>query len=235
MKSEAEPPTAGVFLGATMSSAKRIQTTSKDLPPIIAYHAVFSTYGFWLPNDERGSWSKNVWSPRLKRFGPPVSPGTTRSVAGRSFDRARRDAAREELARPHVRFTLPQLAVIGRAVGRVASEYRLPIYAAAFMRDHVHLVFARRAMKSETWVGYFKRAASRELRKAGLHPFQELVSDDGRIPTPWAVGGWNVFLHDIDEILRTIRYVEKNPTEAGLSPQRWDYVVPFMPPRGRGG
>jgi len=25
---------------------------------VIAYHAIFSTYGFWLPNDPRGSWSE---------------------------------------------------------------------------------------------------------------------------------------------------------------------------------
>jgi hypothetical protein len=28
---------------------------------VIAYHAIFTTYGAWLPNDPRGSYSKDVY------------------------------------------------------------------------------------------------------------------------------------------------------------------------------
>ena len=34
-----------------------------------AYHAVFTAYGFWLPNDPRGSWSDFVRSWELFRAG----------------------------------------------------------------------------------------------------------------------------------------------------------------------
>ena len=27
---------------------------------VIAYHLIYTTYGFWLPNDPRGSWSDFV-------------------------------------------------------------------------------------------------------------------------------------------------------------------------------
>jgi len=37
---------------------------------IRAYHAIFTAYGFWLPNDPRGSWSDFVGSWELFRFGP---------------------------------------------------------------------------------------------------------------------------------------------------------------------
>ena len=36
---------------------------------IHAYHVIFGAYGFWLPNDPRGSWSDFVGSWELLRFG----------------------------------------------------------------------------------------------------------------------------------------------------------------------
>jgi hypothetical protein len=33
------------------------------------YHVIWGTYGFWLPNDPRGSWSDFVASWELARFG----------------------------------------------------------------------------------------------------------------------------------------------------------------------
>ena len=32
---------------------------------IIAYHAIFTTYGTWLPNDPRGSYSKEIYNEEL--------------------------------------------------------------------------------------------------------------------------------------------------------------------------
>ena len=39
------------------------------------YHVIMGMYGFWLPNDPRGSWSAFVAAWELLRFGT-----TTRSV-----------------------------------------------------------------------------------------------------------------------------------------------------------
>lgn len=36
---------------------------------IVGYHLIFSAYGFWLPNDPRGSWSNFVGSWDLFRYG----------------------------------------------------------------------------------------------------------------------------------------------------------------------
>jgi hypothetical protein len=37
---------------------------------IIAYHAIFTTYGTWLPNDPRGSYSKEIYNAPLRMLGP---------------------------------------------------------------------------------------------------------------------------------------------------------------------
>ncbi len=38
---------------------------------IHGYHVVMPMYGFWLPNDPRGSWSEFVRRWEIARFGPP--------------------------------------------------------------------------------------------------------------------------------------------------------------------
>jgi REP element-mobilizing transposase RayT len=118
---------------------------------------------------------------------------------------------------------------VAQGIGEEVRKYDLPVYAAAILPDHVHMVIARQAQKAEAWVGYFKRAASRALRESGLHPFIDQPQVDGRLPTPWAEGGWRVYLHTDEEILRTIRYVEQNPIKAGMPPQHWDFLTTYKP------
>jgi hypothetical protein len=36
---------------------------------IIACHAIFTTYGTWLPNDPRGSYSKTIYNAELAELG----------------------------------------------------------------------------------------------------------------------------------------------------------------------
>ncbi len=126
---------------------------------------------------------------------------------------------------------------MGSAIGNEVRRVSLPIYSAAIMPDHVHMVIARSDHDVEYWVGYFKRAASRGLRTAGLHPFAGDSRPNERVPSVWADDGWKVFLNTPDEIRSRIVYVERNPTNAGMAPQMWDWVTPYdvEPSRGRDG
>ena len=199
------------------------------MPPIIAYHIVFGAYGFWLPNDPRGSWSTTVRALNLVPFGPPIPANTRRSRAPAPHDHKLRFAAKAALKYPAVRFTQAQIQCVAAAFGGVGRDYCLPCYAAAIMPDHVHMVIARQAQTAEAWTGYFKRAASRALRTAGLHPFADRPLPGDRLPTPWAEGGWRVYLHTPQEIRHRMRYVEQNPIHAGLSPQHWDFITIYAP------
>jgi hypothetical protein len=71
---------------------------------LLGFHIICTTYGFWLPNDERGSGSDFVRSPALTKFGPPNPAHSRRSVAHRPFDFKIRQMARNELRYPPVRF-----------------------------------------------------------------------------------------------------------------------------------
>ena len=48
---------------------------------LLGFHVILSAYGFWLPNDPRGSWSDFVWAWDLFRYGPATKVETRSSVA----------------------------------------------------------------------------------------------------------------------------------------------------------
>src|SRR5438270_9322580 len=95
-------------------AVKRIEWPAMGSAMIHGYHVIFGAYGFWLPNDPRGSWSEFVGSWELFRFGPATKTDTRRSVAARPHDRAQRLAAKQALKYPPVQFTGLQARAIGR-------------------------------------------------------------------------------------------------------------------------
>ena len=42
------------------------------MPRVLAYHLIMTAYGFWLPNEPRGSWSEVCGAVGT----PPVRPAT---------------------------------------------------------------------------------------------------------------------------------------------------------------
>lgn len=69
------------------------------------YHLIISAYGFWLPNDPRGSWSDFVRNWEIARFGEATKVETRQSVAAVPHDRKLRKAAKEALKYPAVIFS----------------------------------------------------------------------------------------------------------------------------------
>lgn len=194
---------------------------------VLAYHAIFTAYGFWLPNDPRGSWSDEVWAKDLKPFGPSTKTNERRSLARRPHDRSKRLEAKQSLQYPPVVFNGLQARAVARGFSLILPTLDLPLYACAIMPDHAHVVLPRHHETVEQIVGFLKRAATRQLSAEGIHPLSDHCSARGRVPTPWVLGGWNRFLNDQRAIIDAIDYVEKNPTKAGLRRQHWSFVLPF--------
>src|SRR5437762_1949120 len=105
---------------------------------VLAYHAVFTAYGFWLPNDPRGSWSDFVASWELFRFGPATTTDTRRSVAGVQHDNQARQAAKAALLYPPIVFDGRQALCIGQAFGAMVRKSGYVMYACAILPEHVH-------------------------------------------------------------------------------------------------
>jgi len=196
---------------------------------ILAYHAIFTAYGFWLPNDPRGSWSDFVRSWELLRFGEATKVDTRRSVAGRPHDREKRLAAKAALQYPAVRFTGRQAMLIAAGFRQAIDESGYVLHACSILPEHVHMVVARHTRTIEKIVGHSKGRASQQLAAGGMHPLVAFRNEAGEYPSPWGRNCWRVFLDDPEGVRRAIAYVEQNPSREGKRPQRWPFVIPYEP------
>src|SRR5947209_9189353 len=98
---------------------------------ILGYHVIFSAYGFWLPNDPRGSWSDFVGSWELFRYGRATKTDARYSVAHVEHDQSLRQAAKRALKYPPVQFTGIQARAVGRGIAEYARKSKLVIWACA--------------------------------------------------------------------------------------------------------
>lgn len=194
---------------------------------IHAYHVIFSTYGFWLPNDPRGSWSDFVGAWELYKYGPATKVYTRRSSAQDPHDHSLRQEAKLALKYPPVQFTGLQARAVARGFTRYIDHSNLTVWACSILPDHVHLVYYRTNRLAERIVNQLKGAATKQITAEGIHPFAEHARQDGRIPKMWARGLCKVFLNSEGAILRAIEYVEQNPVIAGKRVQDWNFVLPF--------
>jgi REP element-mobilizing transposase RayT len=157
---------------------------------VLGYHVIFTAYGFWLPNDPRGSWSDFVASWQLCLHGRATKTTKKRSLAAVPHDVNKRRAVKLALTRPPVRFSGAQAQSIGHEFRRAAVDGGYVCHACAVLPDHVHLVLARHSRPIKQIVGHLKAMASRELAADGRHPFEGNVQEDGSLPTPWVKGCW---------------------------------------------
>jgi REP element-mobilizing transposase RayT len=191
------------------------------------YPVIFGAYGFWLPNDPRGSWSDFVGSWELFRFGHATTTDARRSVAAAPHDRARRLVAKEALKYPPVVFNGLQARAVGRGFARYLRRSGVVLWACSILPEHVHLVVARHTYHVEQIVNLLKGDAARELAAEGLHPFADRPLPDGRLPKVFAAKEWKVFLDTPQHIVRAVGYVGRNPVKEGKPAQHWPFVTPF--------
>jgi REP-associated tyrosine transposase len=196
---------------------------------IVGYHIIIGAYGFWLPNDPRGSWSDFVGSWELFRYGRATKTTETKSVAHLPHDHSQRLAAKQALKYPAVQFSGLQARAVGRGFATYLHKSGLPVWACAILPDHIHLVVGRPEIEVEQLVIQLKGDATQRLIAEGLHPFGDIKGKNGRPPKCFGRGEWKVFL-DPEDLPRAIEYVDDNPIKEGKPRQRWTFVRPF----GRG-
>jgi len=187
---------------------------------VAGFHIICTNYGFWLPNDQRGSGSDFVRSPALDKFGPANPVSSRRSVADRPFDFQIREMARASLRYPPVTWTGRQALCIARAFKEEVARYGGLIWACSILPDHFHVVTAPHHYDIRRFAARLKGAATKRLRHENLYP--------GEVPSPWGRLPWIIYLWTERDVRRTIRYVEENPIRAGLKRQRWSFVTPYL-------
>lgn len=194
---------------------------------VLAYHVIFCTHGFWLPNDPRGSGSSEVRHDPLRAFGDATKVTTRRSVAARPHDRKLRLAAKEAMKYPEVNFTGHQALSVIKGFAEQTAKSGFIIHACSILPQHAHMVIARHRYPIEQVVRLLRQAATLRLLADELHPFAHLRSGKGRLPSVWAQDFRKVFLFTSEEIWHRIGYVEENPRKEGKRPQKWSFVTPY--------
>ena len=188
------------------------------------FHVIFSAYGFWLPNDPRGSWSEWVRRWELVRFGKATKISTRSSVANRHHDRNLRQAAKLALKYPEVQFTGRQAQAVGLGFRDAIEEANYIVYACSILPQHVHMVLGTHERDIRRVVGHLKARATQSLSARSLHPLTRFRQKDETIPSPWGRNCWVVFLFDERHLLEAIEYVQNNPVKEGKPRQHWSFV-----------
>jgi hypothetical protein len=189
------------------------------------YHLIMTAYGFWLPNDPRGSWSDFVGAWELYKFGPATKTTEKRSLAHDPHDVQLRLAAKRALKYPPVRFDDAQRQCIADGFGIAVAEGDYRVHACCIGHDHVHLVVGRHERTIERIASHLKSKATMSLTRSDLHPLRAFHKSDGTVPTPWSEGIWSVFINDDAQLNAAIQYVQRHPEKEGLAPQSWPFIA----------
>jgi hypothetical protein len=197
---------------------------------VLGYHVPLANYGFWLPNDERGSGSDYVRKKSLLQFGAAKTLTTRRSTARAPHNFELRRLAKELLRYPAVEFNEQQIQSVARGFAKVARDNGIVIHACAILSGHQHLVIKRHRLLIEQLIRQLRTGASRQLLEDRLHPFAHVREPDGSIPRIWGRSPWKVFLNSDAEILDAIDYVEDNPLKDDKPRQNWHFITPFPRP-----
>ena len=190
-----------------------------------AYHIVFGTYGFWLPNDPRGSWSKFVGAVELRRYGT-VTRSAERVLLTPDQERTRMEA-KKRLIYPNVSFSGIQAREVGRGFAKAIKKSGLTIWACSILEQHVHLVVARHTFKAEYIAGLLKGEATKALNAVSLNPMQGQRDRHGKTPSPWNAKSFRCYLESEEAIEEAIWYVNENPIKEGKPQQNWSFLTAF--------
>ena len=183
-------------------------------PLVAAYHLIWTIYGYWLPNDPRGSNSRLIRSDIIRELGE-LHYGRKQIRPATQDLRAFFERARAVLKHAVIEFANAEIDLLAQNFGDVITKHRYTCYACAIMPDHVHLLLRKHKHSAEEMIVNFQASSQLRFMEERLRPGDHPV---------WGGPGWKVFLDTEEEIHRTIRYIEDNPIKARRPVQRWPFV-----------
>jgi REP element-mobilizing transposase RayT len=184
-------------------------------PIVIAHHLIWTAYGWWLPNDPRGSGSKVIRSDIIAQLGA-LHCGRKRVQPPGSEVRRFYKEAKAVLKHPLLTIDGSAREEIASAFAQVIQQQQYTCYACAIMPDHVHILIRKHKHSAEKMAEILKDTSRSCLRTLGHRTADH--------PTWTAGDGWKVFLDHPDEVRGTIKYIRFNPLPYGLPEQSWSFV-----------
>jgi hypothetical protein len=150
---------------------------------VIGHHLIWTAYGWWLPNDPRGSSSHEIRVERIADLGElhhgrkAVQPS---SAELRHFYEEARQVLKHEL----LTFDADQRVIIADAFAEVIAERPYTCYACAILAEHVHVLIRKHRDKAEEMIEHPQARSRQRLIEAGKRLPEHPV---------WGGPGWKVF------------------------------------------
>jgi len=194
-----------------------LHSQTMPLPLVIGYHLVWTGYGWWLPNDPRGSMSHVLRCDLLAELGK-LHYGRKKVQPASRIIRDFFKNSEALLRFPVLTFTDRDIRCIANAFEEEIAGQRYTCYACAMMPDHVHILIRKHKHPAEEMIRNLQRASHLALRREGLVDLEHPV---------WGGPGWKVFLDCPEDVWRTVKYIQDNPINARLPAQSWSFVKEY--------
>jgi REP element-mobilizing transposase RayT len=185
---------------------------------VAGYHLIWTVYGYWLPNDPRGSTSKEVRVEPIEALGEHHYGRKEDQPSSKQLREFFKNAE-EALAHSVRPLDDDDIALVGQALGTLIEERDYVCHACAVMPDHVHILIRRYRDRAEDMIAQFQKSAKAALIEAGKRPVNHPV---------WTHGaGWKTFVNTQQQFEREIKYIRQNPTKIGRPEQSWSFVTAY--------
>ena len=190
---------------------------------VAGFHLIWTAYGWWLPNDPRGSSSHEIRIERIEELGP-LHHGRKVIQPLPSELRAFYERAAGVLKHELLQFDAAQRDIIGAAIGRLIANERYTCYACAVMPDHVHCLIRKHKHHGETMIANMQEESRTALKQAQRRDPEHPV---------WGGPGWKRFLFTEADMRRIVNYIEANLRKVGRARLSVKQNVRLFPPYSR--
>lgn len=136
-------------------------------PIVIAYHLIWTAYGWWLPNDPRGSTSRRVASDVLAELGE-LHYGRRKIQPPRRVVREFYDRAGEVLKFALLELSAADVQAVAEGFSDAIARERYTCYACAILPDHVHVLIRKHKHQAEQMIEVLQSASRLRLSTLGL-------------------------------------------------------------------
>ena len=180
------------------------------MPRTIGYHCVKSTYGMWLPGDDRGSWSE-AWDELIGFYEPhALHPG----------DPIRLRMASERMNHPPVWMSDGMMQAVMRAIAHCIDKSKsgLSIAAAAIEPTHIHLLIPYSGRDIDITLKWIADQTTKTVRRETPH----------QSPL-WCKGRWRSFIYEPDYWFAAANYIEQHNVRQGLVSRPWPFLTTLLP------
>ena len=154
------------------------------MPPPLAYFLTWTTYGTWLPGDDRGwidghsaAWHMAIQAP------DPLKQAQTRSL----------------MTEPELWLTPSMRPIVEATIEENCRHHGWTLHAASARSNHVHVVVSAGDVRPERVLNTFKAYCTRSLKR--------LPSMAGRTKW-WTEDGSKGYLNTEDSLRQAILYVQ---------------------------